>query len=996
MNSKISRLLQNKGDNYILPFFWQHGEDEATLRHYMDVIHKANIGAVCVESRPHPDYCGPKWWADMDVILDEARKRDMKVWILDDSHFPTGFANGAMKDEPDELRRQSIAFRRVLLKEGETFSLSAEELRQAGPFVPNELEKRFSQGNAAETKIFTDDRLLGIAAVRTDHAGGKEDGAGCTAEDLVDLEPFITAEGICWKPEEGSWKIYILNLTRNRGPHRNYINMLDRRSVRVLIDAVYEPHFKHYQADFGKTIAGFFSDEPELGNGHLYEKDNQLGCYDDQDYPWSAELEELLKDLLGSAWPNALAFLWDNEAKAEEKARIRYTYMDCVTRLVEKDFSWQLGDWCRSHGVKYIGHLIEDNNQHARTGSSLGHYFRGLGGEDWSGVDDIGGQVMPQGEDLKLPGFFSARDGEFYHYMLGKLASSAAAIEPLKQGNSMCEIFGAYGWGEGVRLEKYLIDHLLVRGINHYVPHAFSPKAYPDPDCPPHFYAHGHNPQYRHFGKLMAYSNRVCELISGGKHIAPAAILYHGEAEWMGRTTFGHLAGRRLADAQIEYDYIPSDVFEEPQKFNTRTENGTLSVNGQEYRLFIVPEMEFITRSAALGLKQMKDAGVAVVYVNAAPKGIGNTLPQALSEIRKTADAGNLSDLSEIGRTADAGACRERGVPDDEALWNEIRDLPAVPAAELPAFAAGCGAVEIRLEPADSRIRYIHYVHEDRSSVYFFVNEGTAAWKGSISIPELAQADAGNGAGKGGTGEAGADPSVYLYDAWENRLFAADTEAGVLHLTIEPLKSKILVIDRSAGTKAPDASDPAGAQACSMELSPETAVQTGCLEGYEELAFEGPWKRSFCENLKYPDFGPEKEVVLPDTLAEEEPLFSGIVRYGNRIVLPAAEDQACEDCSQKTLNGRKASDVRYLLAAEDAAEALEVFVNGKNLGIRIAPPFRYDLTEALVPGENTVVLEVATTLEREASQFPGMFGMKMEPKCGSGLTGEVRLYRKIP
>lgn len=50
----------------------------------------------------------------------------------------------------------------------------------------------------------------------------------------------------------------------------------------------------------------------------------------------------------------------------------------------------------------------------------------------------------------------------------------------------MCEIFGAYGWGEGVSLMKWLTDHMLVRGINEFVPHAFSP-AFPDEDCPPHF-----------------------------------------------------------------------------------------------------------------------------------------------------------------------------------------------------------------------------------------------------------------------------------------------------------------------------------------------------------------------------------------------------------------------------------------------------------------------------------------------------------------------------
>ena len=114
-NELIQTLLENKEENHMMPFFWQHGEDEATLREYMGAIQNANCGAVCVESRPHPDFCGPKWWQDMDIILDEAKKRGMKVWILDDSHFPTGYANGALKEKPDSLCRQSIYVRKYPL-----------------------------------------------------------------------------------------------------------------------------------------------------------------------------------------------------------------------------------------------------------------------------------------------------------------------------------------------------------------------------------------------------------------------------------------------------------------------------------------------------------------------------------------------------------------------------------------------------------------------------------------------------------------------------------------------------------------------------------------------------------------------------------------------------------------------------------------------------------------------------------------------------------------
>lgn len=41
----------------------------------------------------------------MDIILDECEKRGMKVWVLDDDHFPTGHANGMIKEKYPERRR---------------------------------------------------------------------------------------------------------------------------------------------------------------------------------------------------------------------------------------------------------------------------------------------------------------------------------------------------------------------------------------------------------------------------------------------------------------------------------------------------------------------------------------------------------------------------------------------------------------------------------------------------------------------------------------------------------------------------------------------------------------------------------------------------------------------------------------------------------------------------------------------------------------------------
>ena len=117
-----------------------------------------------------------------------------------------------------------------------------------------------------------------------------------------------------WDKPAGAYTLQVVTASRNAGCHRDYINMTDPASVRLLIDAVYEPHWQHYAADFGKTIAGFFSDEPELGNGLLYQKGNTLGC--GQDLPWSAPLEAALTEACGPGWAAALPRLFAQVAPA--------------------------------------------------------------------------------------------------------------------------------------------------------------------------------------------------------------------------------------------------------------------------------------------------------------------------------------------------------------------------------------------------------------------------------------------------------------------------------------------------------------------------------------------------------------------------------------------------------------------------------------------------------------------------------------------------------
>ena len=109
MTAHYQQVLEGTYDNHVLPFLWMKGESHKTIAEYLEKIAGADIHEVCLESRPHPDFCGEGWWRDLRFVIDECRQLGLKLWILDDAHFPTGFANGAVKEAVPEPQDRAHA-----------------------------------------------------------------------------------------------------------------------------------------------------------------------------------------------------------------------------------------------------------------------------------------------------------------------------------------------------------------------------------------------------------------------------------------------------------------------------------------------------------------------------------------------------------------------------------------------------------------------------------------------------------------------------------------------------------------------------------------------------------------------------------------------------------------------------------------------------------------------------------------------------------------------
>ena len=699
MDIKIKECLENKHDSYILPFLWLHGEPKERVREEIIAIKNSGIREFCAESRPYEEFCKEQWWDDFGYILETARELDMKVWLLDDRAFPTGYANGYLeKEENADLCKR-------LIREF--------QIEVAGPMKSAKL---YVGG-----RVYEGEQVLQIVAYRHEGTGESLD-----YQTAVDLTSALDGDMVYWDIPKGTWRVCITVETRIFD-HKDdrffyYIDMLSRESCHAMIDAIYAPHYDHFKEYFGNTFRGFFSDEPAFLNV-LFTYYNKLGVMHSP-YPWREDLPELIAQSAGVDTDKVKLYmpaLWED--LGEITSLIRMHYMEVITKLYRDNFSYQLGDWCRQHGVQYIGHVIEDMGAHTRMGYGSGHYFRALDGQDMAGIDIVLTQDIP-GVDCIHRALLTdggAADPAFFHYTLPKLASSHAHIQPLKKNRAMCEIFGAFGWAEGLPFMKGLADLMLSSGVNYFVPHAFSPKE-EDEDCPPHFYNGGKNIQYPLFKNLMEYMGRCSHALGDGAHICDVAVFYNAEGEWTGgKNQLFYDLCRNLTQNLIDFDIVPYDNLADAQ-----VKDGRLYINGESYGALIISESEIMPKSRLELFDKLAESGLPVIFENSLPKLL--------------AEGENTTDLT----------CH----------------MTYVKSGDLPFYLRA--HVDCRVNGEGQGIKYLRYYHVVRQGkhIYLFSNEDvnndinariSLEWAGECMI----------------------------YEPWENKCYKYSTEKGSLNLHLE-------------------------------------------------------------------------------------------------------------------------------------------------------------------------------------------------------------------
>ncbi|MEN6312013.1 MAG: hypothetical protein ABFD80_10805, partial [Acidobacteriota bacterium] len=571
----------------LVPLLWTQGQPAEAIRAAVrEVAESGNTGFVW-ESRPHPDYLGEGWWRDLETAVAEAERLGLEVWIFDEWMYPSGLAGGRVVKENSSFTRHVVVDRSVAAGGPQP----EKEWVLPGGLAPNET-------------------LVSVAAFPEPFkSGGK----------IVGLTPAAAgrqAPAVRWAVPEGGWRL-VWSVARREAPLGGWrmdtmVDVLNPEATAAYVRLTHEATYKRLGAHFGKTIKGFFSDETGFRNVTSYKS---LPGEPGMPMPWSPAFPAYFKKLKGYDPAPLLPSLWYDLGPAGRAAR--FDLMDAYSRSLAENYFKPQQEWCRAHGVRLIGHLIEDNGADLQLGYGPGHWFRSMDYFDDPGIDVVGYQVTPGLDAGANPWVFGDKEGwdqEFFQFGVPALARGSALMKRSREIFS--EAFGANGWCEGLRMAKWIGDWHIVNGFNLISPHAFTMK-YNDPDCPPHFNRMSGNPQARYYAVWAEYFKRLQALTLATEPEYDVAVLYTAESVWAGPAATVAPVVRLLELGQVRTVVLPYDVFAREGRIRA----GRWEYNGQSFKAVVLPAVQYVPVDAIRRLADYAEAGGRAVVVDRWPEG---------------------------------------------------------------------------------------------------------------------------------------------------------------------------------------------------------------------------------------------------------------------------------------------------------------------------------------------------------------------------------------
>jgi hypothetical protein len=519
LKSLFSEFRQPPKEFGTVPFFVWNGEitrDE--IDKYMNDFKNAGCGGVFIHPRPGliTEYLSDKWFELFKYAVDKGKQLGMDVWIYDENSYPSGFAGG---------------------------------------HVPAEMPESYNQGQ-------------GLRLVK-----------------LQSLPDTCKNHYLCLKEENGSFKDITTNLKNETGKNgkyylfyrtynRNsdwyggfsYVDLLYPGVTQKFIEITMKGYEKYAGAEFGKTVPGTFTDEPQL---------NSSGGI-----RWTPDLFEVFRKQWGYDLRTELPSLFE---EVNNWKKIRHNYTQTLLHLFIERWAKPWYNYCESKGLKFTGHYWEHEWPSMRPG---GDNMAMYAWHQMPAIDMLFNQFNDSSSKAQFGNVRSVKE-------LASVANQTGRQRKLS------ETYGGAGWDLTFTDMKRLGDWEYVLGVNlmnqHLAPITIEgARKY---DYPPTFTYH--EPWWKDYKYINEHFARLSLALSSGKQINDILVLEPTTTAWLYDsyvknnpevTEIGQAFQSfvtRLEKSQVEYDLGSENII----KNLGSVRNGKLVVGNCSYSKIIIPPL---------------------------------------------------------------------------------------------------------------------------------------------------------------------------------------------------------------------------------------------------------------------------------------------------------------------------------------------------------------------------------------------------------------------
>ncbi len=400
----LTSMWKNPGNTFTpIPFwFWNDKLDKDELIRQIDDFHRKGIDGFVIHPRLglETEYLSDEYFELVEACLEAAERRHMMVVLYDEAMYPSGSAHGHVVAEDPRFAARALT------------ACKTEE-------TPADAEVLYRFWIKLDDKGQLED-------VRLDPP---KDDASYVSYDFVLTYTGGTIRGVL--PEEDD----------NQPNAPKAADILNPYAVQLFTQHTHDFYYEKLSRFFGKTVIGFFTDEPSVSGRCADMKGKVSWTYD------------LLEDFFecGGEFTDLAALLFPTKDKktARNAARI---YKKTIQSRLNSAYYQTLSDWCRAHNVALMGHPAESGDC-----DTLPKFD--VPGQDlvWRMVTEENALTSPDS-------------------VMAKLAADTARHMGASRNSNEC--FGVCGeagnpWNFTPDNMMWYLNFLFARGCNMIIPHAF-------------------------------------------------------------------------------------------------------------------------------------------------------------------------------------------------------------------------------------------------------------------------------------------------------------------------------------------------------------------------------------------------------------------------------------------------------------------------------------------------------------------------------------------